>query len=155
MHISINAGHTPMNIHINICLLIHVFICTSIEITWYIDIYIYICIHIYIHSICSFSLYIRPTAQILKCAMSPSRDFDDSFAHFFVTPRNAPSPVDALRFAEKRRLRKVFFRQRTPRCTRLPLQRASFAKLELTEMDYNAVRSFEGSRWTIMHLGEV
>ena len=94
-------------------------------------------------------------AQILKCIPSPSRVFVVSFVHFFVSPRNVRTSVVAFRSREKRRLRKVFFRQRSPRCTRMPLQRASFAKLDLPEMDYNAVRSFEGSRWTIMHLGEV
>jgi hypothetical protein len=37
----------------------------------------------------------------------------------------------------------------------MPLQRVSFAEIDLPKMNSCPVRSVEASHWTIVHLGEV
>ena len=68
---------------------------------------------------------------------------------------NMRTPVVALCIAEKRRLRKLLFRQSPPRCVMVPLQSMSFADLDLPEMHFVPARGLNASPWTGMHLGEV
>ena len=70
-------------------------------------------------------------------------------------PSTGPGPVLGPWAREKLSFRDFKSCQRSPRCSGLQLQRVIFAKLDFPEMHYHAVRSREGSRWTIMHLGEV
>jgi hypothetical protein len=63
--------------------------------------------------------------------------------------------VVAFRIAEKRRLRKLLFRQSPPRCVMVPLQTMSFADLDLPKMHFVPVRGLNASHWTGVHLGEV
>ena len=69
--------------------------------------------------------------------------------------RNEIVSVGVLCIAQKRRLRALRISQRSPRIATMPLQRVSFADLDLPEMHFVPVRGLNASPWTGMHLGEV
>ena len=65
------------------------------------------------------------------------------------------SPLVTFRIAEKRRLRAFGFRQSSPRCVVVSLQKLIFTDLDLPEMHFCPARSVKASHWNEMHLGEV
>ena len=115
---------------------------------------VYLYIYIYIYRYICF-LHMGSLAQILKWVPGPWGQLAQKFVHPGGPSTWDPGPVLGPWAHEKLRFLKNCFRQSSPRCSGMLRHGVIFAKFDLPEMDYNAVRSFEGSRWTIMHLGEV
>ena len=100
------------------------------------------------------SLYVGPGPNS-KMHPQPPSCFCRFFRALFVTPKITGTSVVAFRLAEKRRLRKFFFRQRSPRCSRMPLQTVDFAKFDLPEMDFCPARDDIASHASVLRLGDL
>ena len=70
-------------------------------------------------------------------------------------PNSPNSPHSPFPSMEKRRLRALRIRQRSPRIATMPLQRVSFTEKDLPEMHFVPVRALNASHWTGVDLGEV